>query len=273
MLRVLAFVAPILLVDWLLIVFVGPNSGSKWWKPILVGLVFGSMFGQTTLAATAIVFLRAPLALRLPVSVFWVFMLGAGLALNVGLNGGPSDMGFVFGALVFAQWLVLQLLLWPIRFAFAIKLSHIQSEPSVSDPSRHQFGIRQLMIVTAAVGVLLGVGRVMVPVLIDRLSVLRHDLPVHAFLVVAEVILTLPLVLAALLRRFTFVGTLLALAFVAGATFVEVPLLQLLAGNNGIETSDFVGVNAVASALVTAALTAVRMNGYSLATSCGGAKN
>jgi len=272
-LRVLAFVAPIVVLDWLLIVFVAPNLASGWWQAVAVGLVFGSMFGQATLAAAATVFLAAPLWLRLPVSLFWVFMLGLGLAINVSVNGGPSDMGFVFGALVFAQWLVLQLLLWPIRFAFGIKLSHFQSEPSFSDPSRRQFGIRQLMIVTAAVGVLLGIGRVTIPVLIDRLSVLRHDLPVHAFLVVAEVMLTLPLVLAALLRRFTFVGILLALAFVAGATFVEVPLLQLLVGNNGIETSDFVGVNAVASALVTAALIAVRLNGYSLATPRGGAKN
>ena len=267
MLRALAYAAPILLLDWLLIAFIGVYSANGWWEPIAVGLVFGSLFGQTTLAATWSAFGSPRPLWRVLGSLFWIVMLSVGLAINARVNGGPRSEAIVFGAITFSQWLLLQLLLWSIRLAFGVQMRHVQDEEFAYDPSQQQFGIRQLMIITTVVGVALGIGRLVIPRLIDQTYFPGHDLPILAFLVVAEVVLTLPLVLAALLRRYAVGGTVVALAFVALVTFGEVPLLRLFAaGPTGPETTDFIAVNAVASTMVLLVLTVIRLNGYSLVT-------
>jgi len=160
----------------------------------------------------------------------------------------------------------LQIPLWSIKWAFGVELRHVEDAAQGYDPSQRQFGIRQLMTITAIVGVALGIGRLIIPPLIAEMQLPSGDLPVFAFLVVAEVVLTLPLVLAALLHRFAIGGVLVAVVFVAVVTFGEVPLMQLLSAGPGPQTMDFVALNAVASALILLVLSVVRLSGYSLAT-------
>jgi hypothetical protein len=265
-LRVLASVAPIVLLDWLLITWVDPDPTTGWWESVAIGLVFGSLFGQTTLAATWSAFGPAPLIWRLPGSVIWIFMLAVGLAINTTINGGPGGGPLIVGAVLFCQWLLLQIPLWSIKWAFGVELRHVEDAAQGYDPSQRQFGIRQLMTITAIVGVALGIGRLIIPPLIAEMQLPSGDLPVFAFLVVAEVVLTLPLVLAALLHRFAIGGVLVAVVFVAVVTFGEVPLMQLLSAGPGPQTMDFVALNAVASALILLVLSVVRLSGYSLAT-------
>lgn len=263
--RVFACVAPILILDWLVIAFADPDPPTGWWQSIAIGLVFGSLFGQTTLAATWSAFGPAPVIWRLPGSVIWIFMLGVGLAVNTAVNGGLGGGPLIVGAVLLCQWLLLQIPFWSIKWAFGIKLRHIEDAAQGYVPSQRQFGIRQLMIITAIVGVALGIGRLILPPLVAEMLLPSGDLPVFAFLVVAEVVLTLPLVLAALLSRFAIGGVLIAVVFVTVVTFGEVPLMQLLSAGPGPQTMDFVALNAVASVLILLVLTVVRINGYSLA--------
>ena len=141
---------------------------------------------------------------------------------------------------------------------FGICLQRIDEVKQESDAVRIRFGIRDLLIVMAVVSVILGTGRIIVP----NVSV-RGEGSVFIFLALAAIVLTLPLLLAALMRRMAIPGVMLALVLTAVATAWELPLLESV-GGSGPRTGHFVAINVASAILILVVATIVRMNGYCL---------
>jgi hypothetical protein len=160
--RVFLWTAPVIAVQWLLLVVLDPDAGSGLLETLSIGFFLGTMLGQTTLAAAWAPLGPGPLVWRLPLSLIWLALLALGLTLNLALHRGPpGDFVILMGLCLLGQWVLLQFPLWGLALGYGIHLRHAD-DALESDRRQRQFGIRQLIIVTAIVGVTLGLGRMLV---------------------------------------------------------------------------------------------------------------
>jgi hypothetical protein len=265
--RIVLWIAPFLVLNGVLIAVLNPDGGRGIQETLSIGFFFGSLFAHTTLASAWTALGPAPLVWRLPLSLIWVFSLAVAIQANLLINGGPEAGAIVVGACLFVQWLLMQVPLWTIAVAFGAHLRHTDNLQTAIDPREYQFGIRQLIIVTTIVAIVFGCGRLVVPQLAEHVRFTRGEAPIFIFLGAAAVVLTLPLLLAALMRRYSTPGVLVVLVLIGFATACEMPLLRLLGGGTGPKTEDFVAINAFTAAIMLIVLSMVRLNGYSLAIS------
>lgn len=255
--RVFYWLGPLLAASLFSIAFLEPDSSLR---PLSIGYFLGSLFAHPTLAAAWTALGPGPLIWRVPLSILWVLLLPLAIAVNVSLNGGPSNAAFMLGACFLGQWAALQVPLWAIAWGFGIRLQQGDDMESKSLASQYRFGIRHLLIIMVIVSVVLGIGRLVVPHLAMSGS---GEVEIFIFLVVAAVVVTLPLMLAALMRRLAIVGVLLALLLVVLGTIVEFPLFNAL-GGNGPKVADFIAINTFSSLLVLIVAGIVRLHGYCL---------
>lgn len=260
---VFLWAGPVVALNLLLIAVLDPDPGRGIIETIGLGFFFGTLFGHTTLSAAWTAFGPLPLVWRLPLSLSWIALLAGAIGINVAVNGGPHEAFVVVGACLFGQWLLLQFPLWGLAIGYGLQLRHADDSEPHLDPRQRQFGIRQLIIITAIVGVVLGIGRVVVGQLGDHFN-LDREAPIFIFLGVAAVVVTLPLLLAALMKRWTVPGVLLVLALIGLTSAFEVQLLRTIASGSGPQTRDFISINAFSAGVMLIVLTIVRRSGYSL---------
>lgn len=248
------WVVVILAVNWFTVTLTNPRDG------ILLGYFIGSLSANVTLAAAWGAFGPGRLVWRLPLSVAWVLMQLVCVAVNVLMELAPSNGLFLMGVLLGLQWLILQVPLWGISLGVGLGLRYGEAAPREAGQSEVRFGLRDLFILMGLVAVMLGVGRLLLPLV---------DIPdgfhviVFVFLGVAGVFLTLPLLVATLLPRRVLPGIGAAILFITAGTFAEWTLGELLQGAGpGIE--DFAVINAGASLVILLLAGAVRRCGYSL---------
>jgi hypothetical protein len=201
-------------------------------------------------------------------------MLAVALGINVGLNGGPDEAPVVVGGCLLGQWFLVQVPLWGLAIGYGLRLRHRDDAGLGSDPSERQFGIRQLMIITAIVGVVFGIGRLVVTNLEDRFRD-GDELAVFAFLAIAAIVITVPVLLASLLPRLALPATLVALVLVGFATAWEMPLFRSsgagrLGGPNAMHV---IWINVFTTAWILALAVVARLNGYRLAAPAPGLPN
>lgn len=259
--RVLLWIGPLVALSWLTLTLLDPDAGRG---TISLGYFFGSLFGHTTLAAAWAAFGPGRLLWRVPLSVAWLILLAIGVQINIVINGGPHNGAVVLGACMLGLWLFLQLPLWGLALGLRMNLRHTDDMEQQFDPRQWQFGIRQLIIITAIVGVTFGVGRMLLTAFGDRFTLVGGEGPIIMFLATATIVLTLPLLLAGLMRRLAIPGVLLALALIVGATYLEFPLMARLMGGAVPSGLDLAAINAFSAAVVLIIVTIVRLNGYSL---------
>ena len=255
--RVYFWMGPLIVVSWLSLVLIDPDPPGA--NHIPLGYFLGSLFAHVTLSAVWIALGPGRLLYRVPLSILWVLSLLVVVGLNVSLHGGPPVWYMVGGCLV-AQWVMLQIPLWAMAIGLQLQLRHQEVMPADGDGHQFRFGIRHLLIMMTIVSVLLGAGRLVVPH-INLTS--QGELPVFLFLVVAAIILTLPLLLAALMRRLALAGVLLSLLLIGLATAWELPLLHSL-GGSGPDKEHLIAINFASSALILVFALVVRWNGYRL---------
>ncbi len=264
--RLFVSVGLLLAINWLTLAFLDPDPpGSRF---VMLGYFLGSLFAQTTLASAWMAFGLTRWWWRVPLSLGWLISLTVAVGINFACHGGPSDAVTMLGSCLLGQWLLLQLPFWTLALVSQVRLRQLD-DVRESDTGRVRFGIRHLLIVMTIAGVVLGTGRIVV----SQLS-LRGEGPIFVFLAVAAIVLTLPLLLASLLRRRAILGTALALLVTGLATVWELPLLQALGTSRpGPQTGHFIAINVTSSLLILVVAGVVRMNGYCLCAQPAAAKS
>jgi len=235
---------------------------------VAMGVLFGTLFGQTTLAAAWTALGPLPFVWRLPLSLAWLAVLVAAFAFNVTRHGPGPDMPIfvlIMAACVLGQWLLVQIPLWVLAVGSGWQLRDRESGGATPVERLRQFGIRQLMILTAIVGVLFGAGRAAVLRFMDSDLSMTPVVP-FVFLAVAAVVTTLPLVIAALLPRGAIVATAIIAVLVAIATTTEAPLLLSIDRRSGPRdlTMVFACINAATGAWICGVIFGLRACGYGL---------
>lgn len=267
--RVCIWALPLIGVACLLIIVAYPRPQGLS-EHIALGYIFGTMFGQTTLAAAWAVFGPFPLSWRLPLSVVWVTALPLAMAANFILwEGELEEVTVMVGVCLLGQWLLLQLPLWGLARGYRLGMRTGEEASTVSDPRDRQFGIRQLMIFTAIVGVIFGIGRVVVLNLAPAFKLwMDQRVLTFAFFAVAAIAITLPLVLVVLLppRVQALFGTSFVLFLIALATAWELPLLNAFARGPGVDAQHLIWINVFTSFWIVVFGAALRLSGYRLGT-------
>ena len=252
--------------SWLLLAAVAIDGRSGAGEHIVVGFLIGTMFGQATLASAWTALGPAPLLWRLPLSLGWIAALVIAFLINIGVNNHGPDAGvaFIMGACLIGQWLLVQVPLWGLAVGYGVRLRH-QSDPPKSTRER-QFGIRQLMILTAIVAVVLGVSRAIVAEAISHFSQDDSErMAVFVFLAAAGIVMSLPLLLAVLLPRRALLATLIVLGLIAIGTWYELPLvMQVYTGPGGPNIWHLTFINAFQSVWILAVVGLLRLCGYGI---------
>jgi hypothetical protein len=253
----------------LLMVAVRPEPQPKPLEYVTIGLAFGTYFGFALLAGAWVAL--GPLALlwRLPLSLAWLAAAIIALASNIALHGPRVDgqIVLVFGGVGFGLWLLTQFPLWGLAVGYGLRVRHLHESGPAYGRKEQQFGIRQLLIVTTIVAVVLAIGRAIAFSVSSRVSVETEGIVIISFVAIAGLIMTLPLILAALLPRHALPASIIVLVLVALGTSTELPLLTALnpaPGGPGPHVGHFFGINGFQCFWVLAVCGALRWSGYRL---------
>lgn len=243
---------------------ISPNGDDLGFIP--AGLIFGTLFGQTTLAAAWCALGPLPLAWRMPLSLLWIAALVGSFFVNVLRHPGPAEFIYLLAASLLGQWLIVQAILWGLAIAYGWRL-HFQlaADDTGGTPRQRdrQFGIRQLMIVTAIIGVLLGTGRIILTNLPPDMHFPGQEVGVVIFLAVSAILITLPLLVAAFLPRVAVVSCVVLLVVIGVATAWQFPLLALVDPTVPKEVAYLLfALNFFAAAWILAFVAAARLCGY-----------
>lgn len=253
--RVFGWVGLLAALIWVSLVFVEPQ-GRNW---AVLGYFLGSFSACATLAAAWTALGPGSLIYRVPLSIAWIVSLLFAAGFNVSINDGPRNGVFVIGTLMSAQWLLMQLPLWALYLGFGFQLRYRDDIPEEADSRPIRFGIRDLFVTMAIVGVLLGIGRGVIAN-ID----FSNGGEVFAFVLlgIAGMIMTFPLVVAALMQRWALPGIGLAVGLIVAVTFGEYPVFQQLGPGAPVEL--FISINTATAIVILIVAGVVRLNGYSL---------
>jgi hypothetical protein len=194
---------------------------------VQLGLFLGTLYGQATLAAVWMVFGLGPLVVRTPLMLGWLVALVLASAASMFLRRNGYEPMFAISTL--GQWLLALVPLAVLRWRKGVRMADVREPQSALGPAAQQFGIGQLMILTAIVAVILGVARAVVPRVQDLVSPALHEAPAFAFVVFTNVVLTLPLALAVLLPHRAQLASSVAIGFAAAATIAEISLIRFFA--------------------------------------------
>ena len=174
--RVLLWAVPLFFLQWIALALIEPEGGPGWIEYVSIGFFFGTFFGQTTLAAAWAALGPGPFRWRLPLSLVWVTMLPVASPSTSASMAVPK-----LSRSLRYRWL-------SVRSVADCADSRCGAGDGVRlttaacgrwggthDHRERQFGIRHLMIFTAIVGVLFGVGRSLMIWLGESLQVDSDD--------------------------------------------------------------------------------------------------
>ena len=269
--RVFCWAVPLICIQWLAFALLDPEAGGAAFRCANHGFMFGTLFGQTTLAASWTALGPGPLRWRLPLSLLWIASLPAAIAISgcVHQHSAGSEDLLVIGVCVFGQWMIAQAPLWALAIWFGLRLHHADDPADRPDHRKRQFGIRHLMLITVLVAVIFSIGRTMVGDLRGFAPWTVDMMKFFSFLALATIVLPLPLLLAALLPRLAIPVVLLVLTLIGFATIWEFALLDVLLGARALRTVDLGSINAFTAVTILAAAVVLRLNGYRIAVGIG----
>jgi hypothetical protein len=234
---------------------------------LLMGALFGTLFALTALGAAWTVLGPWPLLLRVPLAIMMQLVGLVAMTKNVSMPGPGIDPEFlgVLGGAMLGQWVLTQAVLWTVAVFRGLRLQ-IAMQSARNDM---QFGIRQVMILTAVIAVTLGAGRLVIQYLRWSDNVGPFDWEVvllFGFLVLANTLITVPLIFSVALPRKAVLATGVALAFAVLTTACEIPAFELVrpAGSAGDDWPVFVIMNLAQTLWIAAALSILRFGGYRL---------
>ena len=210
--------------SWISIALTDPGRLRLPWE-IVVMCLFGTLYGQATLAAAWAALGPLPLLWRLPLSLAWIAALGIAFATHMVLHMATNiyPITLLIAACLGGVWLLMQIPLWFLAAVYSLRVRHC-TDPPASAHDR-QFGIGQVMLLTLIVAVVLGILRWIVGEAADRLAVSGPNdwkgLGLYVFLVIAGAVMQLLLLLAALLPRYWAWATSGVLILMVAGTCLE----------------------------------------------------
>jgi len=186
-----------------------------------VGLAIGSLFAFTILPALWTTFGPGHRIVRWPLAC--LLLIAVPLSLYPSARSETTSLLLGQTAIVVLLLLVVTLL----QFLFGIRLLKL-SESATMKPhvAVKQYGIRDLMIITAVIAVLLSIGRMIMPFL-SRLPI-ANDLPVWMFLAFSSCVVCVPILFSLLTLRNSFLPTLALFGLSILVTWNEATLLASL---------------------------------------------
>jgi hypothetical protein len=226
------------------------------------GIVMGTLLGHATLAAGWCALGPAPLIWRLPLSLLWIASLISAHAFSLRSEPLGIDQSYLAAISIglSGQWLLVQALLWVLVIGFGLRLRQFGTAALCYQHHERQIGIRQLLTLTTIIAVALGIGRM---ALSSLSNVLDTDFLMHFIVILCgpAIIVTLPLLLAALSTRFYIPAVIATALLIAAATPWELLLLNRLytVSGGGPGLSYLVLANLVMGLWVVAFVFAVRM--------------
>ncbi len=224
-----------------------------------VGYFLGSLYAHASLAAAWATLGPGKLKFRWPLSLAWVLTLPLAIAVSLSSRPPPFNLVAVLGSCLFGQWLLLQLLLCAVVWRFGLQLGHKSDVDTTGAGSGSQFRIWDLMGLMTLSACIVGVGRMILPLL----SASGNEIINFVFLSLSAVFLNLPLLLAALVKTHAILAVLMSFMLLAVATYFESPILDSL-GGSGPEFSHIVAINVFSSILIVVVAAVVRMHGFRL---------
>lgn len=242
-----------------------PRPPNNIWHYTIIGILFGGIFGNTTAASIWSSLGEGRHLVRSVLAILWMIALIVGLALMVFRGNGPNRGVVVdVSTCIVVQSCLIQIPMWLLRVWCGIRLVKPTGE-STTAPERMQFGIVHMMIVTAIVAVLLGVGQGMVRLIgVTRLGG-NGEWGIFLYLAIAAVLVTLPIVVATLIERRQLLAILAAVVFVGLATASEYPLMVAMGlQRSGPDFFHILGINVVSSLVVLLHGLALRWGGLRL---------
>lgn len=141
-----------------LVMFVLPGPDDVPQGIVFLAIAFGLLYAQVSLLAVWTVFGPWRLALRITSTLFAVVILSAILTFYVVRSGGNVGIGIAGGVLMFVQCLLIQVPLFLARTLSGWRIG--LNRAGHHEGARHaQFGIGHILLWTAGIAALLGVGR------------------------------------------------------------------------------------------------------------------
>lgn len=205
-----------------------------------MGIFFGSGFASVSAAATWSALGPFRLVVRLPCALCWTLMTGLLLMYHIITSSGGSSHAtmeaVVLAAAFLVLWLVVQTPLWIARAIYRFRIDLPLESASADALPEHQFGIRQLLIVTAIIAAALGAGRLLVLGIDSRMNQTRIEGPDWELLVVLGLFLVsnslvaFMVVTGALLPQRWRLGVGIGIAVAAAISLVESAVLMLFPG-------------------------------------------
>lgn len=266
------FVATICLVGAInaALLLLGNPDEAKLTGRLHISFIWGSIVGQVTMAATWVVLGPLRFWQRLLLSVLWTMTVQAVTAVLIFREApaNATDLNAIitlFGLAIWGQWILVQGPLWLLYVFTGAQLKHPEALTNSSGLRDRQFGIRQVMIFTLLVSVVLAI----LKSVLTAFAPDADEVPVQelAFLFAATSTVLLPLVLSSLLVQRRWIAIAFAFFWIAFATAVEIFMAKSLGGN----MMDFIlqifgTINAVASLWVILVTSLLHWSGYRLST-------
>jgi hypothetical protein len=267
---ILTAIVVLIALGWLLVASLHPGGPPTTVESFKIGLLIGTMFGQTSLAAGWCALGPFALVRRLPLAAVWLAALTVALGINLVTDRSQPPDGLrillVVGGAMCAQWLLVQLPIWWLVARYGLRI-RLPDETRPPGQRSQQFGISQLLILTTIVAAVLGVGRFFLGGLTtDVVNTMDNGVTLFGFLAIASALISFPLMAAALLRQKTVVAVIAAVALVALATVLEVHLFELIVpGSFDPQNREVLSfMNVTQCAWILATLLLLRAGGYRL---------
>lgn len=240
--NVLIFLALVQMAAIVPIVMINPDeyrrNNAGWIKDEhAIGIVLGCLFAEVSVAATWIALGPLSIGVRFFGSLCWLALVIAAFLINISMQSPSTDrmmrVLLEFGGSVLAMWLLIQTPLWMARAIYRFRIEPTDSQPTDGNSRRLQFGIRQLLIVTAAVAAVLALGRALLQWEHNGALAMRNvqqTLVTMTLIVICNALVAFIVITGTLLLRSWLIAIVIGLCGAAAVTMLEWELLGAIEG-------------------------------------------
>lgn len=257
----LSAIVGLLALGWMVLLL----GQSSWTEPTFTPILQGTQFGQTALIAAWLTVGPFPLARRFALASIWF----AAVVLAVGFNRSlvkelyEYNLVLTCGLMSLSQIVLITIPLSGVTAFYGWRFVWGDDSSAASKPDR-QIGIREALVLTAAVALVLGAARYQYGDLRD-VKIKWHYAAECAFFTVASVVLGVPAIVTNLVSRRWLWPLIIAIIWSALVMLLEILLVQVIIGTRPLHREPYLLaflINATEAAWIFAVVTLLKRGGY-----------